>query len=174
MAAVQDGLWLLRTKPLLEVFSGSSQLGGKHDAVTVSFAVILHLQMRSHQGLDTYLPFADLKWAYDTADQDAMLVSSYFAGIIETEWLLLFDFFFADGARVCLGGFLSDVLSFRAGIPRGRKFVVHTFTTLMVLLKDLLVNSCLFSRFVLPPFAADAISTPELNHQMDLSLRGCG
>ena len=95
MAAVQDGLWL-RSQFLLEHFTGLSQMGGKFDTIAVIIALILHIQIRHLQGLDTYILFADLKWAFDTADQEALLVTCYLAGIVETEWLLLFDFFLMD------------------------------------------------------------------------------
>ena len=92
MASAQDGLWLLRCQDLLERFSGPSQMGGKWDVMAVVVAVILHLQLRQFQGLDSYVLFADLKHAYDSASREAMLVACYSAGIVETEWMLLFDF----------------------------------------------------------------------------------
>jgi len=132
MAAVQDGLWLLRSPFLLEHFTGLSQMGGKFDTIAVIIALILHIQIRHLQGLDTYILFADLKWAFDTADQETLLVTCYLAGIVETEWLLLFDFFLMDSAFIQLNGVLSAALKLRAGVPQGRKFAVQSFTSLMV------------------------------------------
>ena len=156
MANVQDGLWLLRCQHLLEAFSGPSQMGGKWDVVAVVLAVVLHLQLRQFQGLDSYVLFADLKHAYDTASKEAMLVACYAAGIVETEWQLLYDFFHMDSA---VQGTLSSAMKFGAGIPQGRKFGVHAFTSVMTFLRDLLNLCCRPAKTILPDFACDAIST---------------
>ncbi len=157
MAAVQDGLWLGRCKMCLEKFTGYSQLGGKLDTMAIIIAVVLHVQIRMFQGLTTYLLFADLKSAFDMADQRGMLVSCYLAGIVQIEWLLLDDFFRNDTAVISLGGVLSSALHLRAGTPQGRRFSVHVFTALLTLLKDVLSSTCNPAQTVLPPFAADAI-----------------
>ncbi|CAE7210833.1 ASB2, partial [Symbiodinium natans] len=158
MAAVQDGLWLSRTQHFLEKYSTSQQIGGKFDTMSVILAVILHVQLRQQQDLTTFLLFADLKQAYDTANQAAILTTCYLAGVVQTEWNLLFDFFLMDSAIVTLGNAVSSALTFRAGIPQGRKFAVHAFTAFMRLLQAVLVSACNPAATVLPEFAADAIS----------------
>ncbi|OLP89967.1 hypothetical protein AK812_SmicGene28511 [Symbiodinium microadriaticum] len=120
LASVQDALWLGRCKHLLEVFSGHRQMGGKLDTVAVILAIVLHVQIRAFQGLYSYLLFADIKHAYDTADHDGMLLASYLAGIVEVEWRLLQDFLAMDSAVVALGGCISGAFHLRAGIPQGR------------------------------------------------------
>ena len=158
MAAVQDGLWLGRTQVFFESFTTASQVGGKFDTMSVVLAVVLHIQLRHLQDLDTYVLFADLKQAYDTTDQSALLVSCYLAGIVEAEWCLLHDFFSMDVAVVTLHGAVSGALSLKAGIPQGRKFAVHAFTAFMKLLHNILQGMCSPAATVLPEFAADAIS----------------
>ena len=142
LASVQDALWLGRCKHLLEVFSGHRQMGGKLDTVAVILAIVLHVQIRAFQGLYSYLLFADIKHAYDTADHDGMLLASYLAGIVEVEWRLLQDFLAMDSAVVALGGCISGAFHLRAGIPQGREFSVHVFTALMRFLADILTSEC--------------------------------
>ena len=158
IAAVQDSLWLQRCRFFLEAGTGLMQMGGKFDVMAVVLAIILHIQIRHCQGLNTYLLFADLKWAFDTADQTGILLACYSMGIVETEWRLLEDFFFMDSARVNLGGVLSKLLTFRAGIPQGRRFGVHTFTSLMTMLQQVLLSTTTPANTILPSFAAEAIS----------------
>ena len=133
-------------------------VGGKFDTMSVVLAIVLHIQLRHLQDLDTYVLFADLKQAYDTKDQSALLVSCYLAGIVEAEWCLLHDFFSVDVAVVTLHGAVSGALSLKAGIPQGRKFAVHAFTAFMKLLHNILQGICSLAATVLPEFAAHAIS----------------
>ena len=158
MAAVQDGLWLGRCKKILEDFTGAAQLGGKFETVAIVLAVILHAQIRHSQGLHTYLLFADIQSAYDATDHNAMLLAAFHAGVVGTEWLLLWDFLHMDSAVLSLGGVVSDAMSFRAGLPQGKRFAVHIFTAFMKLLQQILSSVCQPSNSVLPSFAADAIA----------------
>ena len=69
------------------------QLGGKFDVVAIVVSLALHAQLRQHQGLLTYLLFADLKYAFDVADWNLMSLSCYSAGVVGKEWMLLDDLF---------------------------------------------------------------------------------
>ncbi|CAE7226960.1 unnamed protein product, partial [Symbiodinium sp. CCMP2456] len=158
MAAVQDALWLARCKQQLEAYTDLRQLGGKMDTVLVILAVILHVQIRHYQGVDTYLLFSDIQQAFDTASHDGMLFSAYLAGVVEVEWRLLCHFLAMDTANIMLAGLLSQTLTLRAGIPQGRKFSVHVFTALLKHFGDILLFQCSPSQTLLPDFAADAIS----------------
>ena len=177
MAAVQDALWLARCKPQLEAYTGQRQMGGKLDTVLVILAVMMHVQIRHYQGVDTYLLFSDIQQAFDTASHDGMLFAAYLSGVVEVEWRLLFDFVLMDSATVMLGGFLSRALTLRAGIPQGRKFSVHVFTALLKHFSDILLRECSPAQMLLPSFAADAISglwaslTPAPNSSI---IDGCG
>ena len=68
--------------------------------------------------------FVDLQWIFDIVDQKILLIICYLAGIVEIEWLFLFDFFLMDSIFIQFNGVLSVALKFRAGVPQGRKFVV--------------------------------------------------
>ena len=59
---------------------------------------------------------------------------------------------------ISLQGIQSKALKFGAGIPQGRKFEVHVFTSVMTFLRDLLNLCCNPAKAVLPDFASDAIS----------------
>ena len=107
-----------RSQVCLESFTTASQVGGKFDT-SVVLAVVLHIQLRHLQDRDTYVLFADLKQAYDTTDQSALLVSCYHAGIVEAEWCLLHDFFSMDVAVGTLHGAVSGALSLKAAFRRG-------------------------------------------------------
>ena len=157
MSAIQDGLWLTRCKPFLERFSSLSQFGGKYDAIALLVAVMLHVQIRDYQGLMSYVLFADMKQAFDVANKDLMLYMCYLAGITATEWLLLYDFFNQDTAAVQVGGFLTGMMKFAAGIPQGRRFSLHTFTAGMHALKIIMESVCPTSCTFLPPFACEAL-----------------
>ena len=143
---------------LLERFTGLSQMGGRFDTIAVIIVLILHIQIRHLRGLDTYILFADLKWAFHTADQEALLVTCYLAGIVEAEWLLLFDFFLMESTFIQLNGVLSAALKLRAGVPQGRKFAVQSFTSLMFFLQHLLCTTGPSAQSILPSFAADVVS----------------
>ncbi|CAE7834833.1 unnamed protein product [Symbiodinium sp. CCMP2592] len=158
IATVQDALWLGRCQPVLENFTGCNQVGGKFDTMSVVLAVVLHVQIRHMQDLKTYLLFADLQAAYDTAGHDALLAASYCAGVVGVEWNLLWDFIHMDSATVSLSGLISDAVKFRAGIPQGKRFAVHVFTALMNLLREVLTSFCVPAMTILPPYAAEAVS----------------
>ena len=159
MSAIQDSLWLARCKPFLETFSGLGQFGGKYDAIALVLAVLLHVQISDYQGLLSYILFADLKHAFDVANKDLMLYMSYLAGVTATEWLLLYDFFDQDRAAVQVGGFLTGLMKFAAGIPQGRRFSLHTFTAAMRALRMIMESTCPTSCTILPPFAREALET---------------
>ena len=67
---------------------------------------------------------------------------SYLAGVTATEWLLLYDFLDQDRAAVQVGGFLSGLMKFAAGIPQGRRFSLHTFTAAMHALRMIMDSAC--------------------------------
>ena len=136
MAAVQDSLWLLRSKPFIEKFTGDLQFGGKFDCVALVIALTLHLHVHNFQGLLSYLLFADVKWAFNAANKSLMLLTCYWAGIVKNEWCLLHDFFAQDHAVVVLTGFLSNMMCFAAGIPQGRRLSMHAFTASMQALRS--------------------------------------
>ena len=87
MAAVQDSLWLLRAKPFIEKITGDLQFGGKYDCIALVIALSLHVHLRSF-----HLLFADVKWAFDTANHSLMLLSCFWAEVVCKEWCLLHDF----------------------------------------------------------------------------------
>ena len=158
MASVQDALWLARCKQQLETYTDHRQVGGKLDTILVILAVMLHVQIRHYQGLDTFLLFSDIQHAFDTASHDGMLLAAFLSGVVEVEWRLLDDFLKMDSASIMLGGVLSRALSLGVGIPQGKKFSVHVFSALLKHFGDILLSECAPANTVLPSFAADAIS----------------
>ena len=157
MSAIQDALWLSRCKPFIERYTGECQLGGKFDCVAIIVALVLHAQVRNNQGLLTYFIFADLKWAFDVADVNPMLLTCYEAGIVGLDWRLLDDFFRQDVASVVVGGCLSTLLKLPAGIPRGRRFSMHAFMASMKVLQFTMEAVAHTSATILPDFARDAL-----------------
>ena len=97
-----------------------------------------------------YLLFADNQAAYDTADRNAMLPAAFYAGVLGTDFLLLYDFLRMDSAVLSFDGIVSIAMSFEAGIPQGIRFVVHIFTVFMTLLQQIFTAVCQPSRTVLP------------------------
>ena len=51
LAGILDALWLASVKVSLDTYSGSSQGGGKHDAVLMVIGLLITLQIRMHRGL---------------------------------------------------------------------------------------------------------------------------
>ncbi|CAE8615479.1 unnamed protein product [Polarella glacialis] len=127
LLAVIDSLWLRRCRLLIETFVGPNQMGGRFDAVVAVVVVILLVQLRSYQGLDSYLFQADAQWAFDTASHHATLLAVYVAGVVGTEWRLFDDMISMDKVSVQLTGVVSQTFSFMAGIAQGRKLSLHTF-----------------------------------------------
>ena len=118
---------MLRCQTLLSQFSGPNQVGGKFDAVSVLLAMIIHTQIRDYQGFATYWLELDMKWAFDIANHDVMLLTCYLAGAVGIEWMLLDDFIACDSVRIRLAGFISTAFHVIAGTAQGRKFSLHTF-----------------------------------------------
>ena len=157
MSAIQDALWLSRCKPFIEKYTGECQLGGKHDCIAIIVALVLHAQVRNYQRLLTYFLFADLKWAFDVADVNLMLLTCYEAGIVGLDWQVLDDFFRQDVAAVVVGGRLSTLLKLPAGIPQGRRFSMHAFMASMKVLQLTMEAVAHTSATILPDFARDAL-----------------
>ena len=157
LSSLQDSLWMGRCKPFLDQYTGHMQFGGKFDAVAVVVTLVLHAQLRQYQGLLTYLLFADLKYAFDVADWNLMLLSCFSAGVVGKEWLLLDDFFQQDHAAVVISGFLSTILKGSAGIPQGRRFSMHAFMSSMHVLRQVMDAVAATSRALLPDFARAAM-----------------
>ena len=68
-------------------------------------------------------------------------------------------FFDRDRAAVQVGGFLTGLMKFAAGIPQGRRFSLHTFTAAMHALRMIMESVCPTSCTILPPFAREALET---------------
>ena len=66
-------------------------------------------------------------------------------------------FFNQDRAAVQVGGFLTGMMKFAAGIPQGRRFIMDTFIAGMHALKIIMESVCPTSCTFLPPFAREAL-----------------
>ena len=141
MAHVQDSLWLNRCRGRLLSFCGSDQLGGVSDVISLVIALVVHAQLRRHQGLWTYWPMADLQWAFDVAIFDGMLSCAYKAGIVGTDWLLLHDIIHSDTQQVSMMHLLSAEFKLAAGTAQGRPFSNAVFGVLLVWLRDLVASA---------------------------------
>ena len=74
MAAVQDVLWLARFKPQFQASTGQRQMGRKLDTVLVILTVMVHVQIRHYQGVETSLLFSDIQ--FDTASDGGVFFLS--------------------------------------------------------------------------------------------------
>eukprot|EP00973_Karenia_brevis_P001214 166574-Karenia_brevis.AAC.1 len=72
LVQVQDGLWVQRNMRHFEQYCGPCQVDGVSDAISLLLAVVLQVQIRSFQGLDSYLAFGDQKLSCDVADHTTM------------------------------------------------------------------------------------------------------
>ena len=96
MAQVQNALWAKRNAAKFRKYCGDCQVGGVSDTISLVLALILLVQVRAYQGADTFLAFADLRWAFDVAIHSGMKVNAFLAGVVGTDWLLLHDILNAD------------------------------------------------------------------------------
>ncbi|CAE8646774.1 unnamed protein product [Polarella glacialis] len=159
LLAVVDSLWLRRCRLRIETFVGPNQMGGRFDAVVAVVVVILLVQLRSYQGLDSYLFQADAQWAFDTASHHATLLAVYSAGVAGAEWRLFDDMISMDKVSVQLTGVVSQTFSFVAGIAQGRKLSLHTFMSGFSLLEDIMNAVQRTASPILPSFARDVLDT---------------
>ncbi|CAE8605722.1 unnamed protein product [Polarella glacialis] len=121
VAAVQDALWLLRCRAVLEQFTGPEQVGGKSDVQSMLLAMVIHAQLRMRHGMPTYWVFADLKWAFDLMTLDCLRLTCYEAGVVEDDWALVDDMLAQDRQCVQLLHYLSHTFALGRGAAQGRK-----------------------------------------------------
>ena len=104
--------------------------------MTLVLALVMHAQLRRHQGLDTFLGMADLQWAFDVADIPGMLLNLHAAGVSGEDWLLMDDILSQDIQRVTVHGITSSTFKLRCGTAQGRRFSVHVYNGLLRWLYD--------------------------------------
>ena len=136
MASLQVALWVGRNGKRLEDYAGIDQHGGVGDPLMMVFALVLHIQLRYFQGLDTWLALADLKLVFDVADIPSMLVCAFEAGVCGEDWLLLDDFISMDRQRISLMGLLSPLFVLGCGKAQGRRFSDQVFNSFLRWLKE--------------------------------------
>ena len=158
MAQVQDALWMSRNGKLLERFCGPGQVGGIADPTSLVLALVILSQLREHQGLPTYIALTDLKWGFDLASIDGMLLASFSVGVNGTDWLLLDDILDQDKRVLEMHGILSAVFVLGCGTAQGRRFSVHTFNGLMKIFADDLQHAVVGGTCaVAPSFAREVL-----------------
>ena len=88
LAQLLDALWVERHFPCIQEYSGDSQVGGVSDPLSLVLAVVLLGEVRSYLGLAIYLAFIDLKWGFDVAGHDGMLLGIFWEGVRgrESSW----------------------------------------------------------------------------------------
>ena len=131
LAAVHDGLFLLRQSAKLISFWGPAQSGGLHEALASVLAIILLCQFRMAFGLALFIFFADLRFAFDVSSHDSMKKAAFEAGVIGRAWMCLDDLLSTDHSRIRLGDLTSHVFSLGDGAAQGRKISVHIVNGLM-------------------------------------------
>lgn len=136
MASLQDAFWVGRNSDRLASYAGADQHGGVGDPVLVVLAIVLIAQLREFQGMDTWLAFADLQWAFDVADIPAMLVNAYLAGVSFEDWLILDDILSQDYQCASIGGLISSAFVLACGTAQGRRFSIQVFNSLLRWLAD--------------------------------------
>jgi hypothetical protein len=132
-----DAVWLLRTKQLLEDYSGSVQAGGKYDAMFVILTLLIVMQIRANLSMHTFLEVADLLHGYDLAWRDGVRFNLRLAGVRGRLWLIADASLNTDNFRVRMGNLVSTLYSLRnVGIGQGRRSGVHQFGALTKQLTD--------------------------------------
>ncbi|CAE8654281.1 unnamed protein product [Polarella glacialis] len=136
MAAVQDGLYLLRHRGRLIEYWGGSQAGGLYDSLTSAASVFLLGQLRMSSGLPLYLNFGDCHFGFDVIDLDEIRWGSFQAGVVGKAWMLLDDCLSMDKVCVAYMHLVSSFFDVCAGIAQGRKASVFNFNTAVKSLHD--------------------------------------
>ena len=141
MAQLQDALWVGRNQGALQDYCGDDQLGGVSGPISMVLAVVILGELRRHHGMPTYLAFLDLKWGFDVAIHDGMLVNLYAAGVRGRDWLVMDDIVQQDRQTLELHGLLSETFILGCGTAQGRRFSVPLFNGLMRTLRDHLADA---------------------------------
>ena len=159
MAQIQDALWLMRNRALLEAYAGPAQVGGIAEPISLVLAIVVLAQLRAHYGLPTYLALTDMQWAFDVASVDGMLQGCYRALVLGRDWMLIDDVLAMDRQAVELHGVLSAVFVLGCGTAQGRRFSLHVFNGLLKAYADLLCSAVPGGvAAVPPPFARAALA----------------
>ena len=123
-----DLCWLDAHKTALEEYSGSTQAGGKFEALLMALGVITAAQERRNLGLQTFILKADLLQGFDLLWRDAVRIHAWEAGIKGKSWLVLDHSLSNDQARIRLGPLLGPFFSLeKEGIRQGGRAAVHLF-----------------------------------------------
>ena len=77
--------------PRIQEYCGDSQVGEISDPLSLVLAVVTLGEVRSYLGLAIYLAFIDLKWGFDVAGHDGMLLGIFWEGVRGRAWLWLDD-----------------------------------------------------------------------------------
>ena len=137
LAAIQDGLFLLRHRRRLISYWGPAQCGGVYEALACVLCLVLLGENRIACGLPLLLGFGDIQYGFDVAARQDMLFGCFSAGIVGRFWMLIDDMFRQDSCRVRL----QDLVSLEQGTAQGRRSSVHLFSCQMKLLYDLIESA---------------------------------
>ena len=77
--------------------------------------------MRRAIGLKTFLPFGDIKAAFDCASRAEMLAGLYDAGVVGSDWMLIDDQLRNDNCAISYGQALTASFKLDDGTAQGRK-----------------------------------------------------
>ncbi|CAE8723743.1 unnamed protein product [Polarella glacialis] len=111
------------------------------------------------QGLPTSWLQGDLRWAFDVANHDAILIAAYIAGIVRVKWRLLDDCLVMDTVAVQLAGLVSGAFRLTSGTAQGRKLSLRIFSAAFTFLQDIMQLCAPAARPVLPDFAKDIMDS---------------
>ena len=136
LMAVHDGLFLSRHRKQLSDYWGPSQCGGSTEALACVVAAVLLCQVRKAIGLQTFLPFEDVKSAFDGASRVEMLAGLFDAGVTGSQWMLVDDQLRNDTCAIPYGQAVTGTFKLDEGTAQGRKISVDLFNCVMKKLRD--------------------------------------
>ena len=129
LAAITDGLIILRHGERLQIYWGADQYGGRYDAQAPILVVVLLSELRAAAGLDLIINFKDQIHGYDVVPKDDIRLGLFRARVRGRFWMLLDDQLRTDQVRLNLHYLSSTWEHPKAGIGQGRRSSSHLFNT---------------------------------------------
>ena len=136
LAALQDGLLLMRHARKLILYWGPDQYGGVWDSQAPVLGAVLLGELRIAAGLFTVF-FTDQQHGYDVVPKDGIRLHLFQAGVRGRSWLVIDSQLTHDRVRLALFTFVSRWRTPSAGIGQGKRLSSHSFNTAAKGFKDI-------------------------------------
>jgi hypothetical protein len=136
LAAIQDGLFIVRHREKLLHYWGPSQYGGVYESLAAVLHITLLAQLRMGAGLPLIFNFVDEQSGFDVKGKNDIRLGAFRAGVCGRSWMLLDDILNTDQVRLAFMSLVTSWVHTTAGIGQGRKASSFHFNTAARLFAD--------------------------------------